>query len=260
MVPLSGLSALVQAVPGFRVSETEHVAGELAEHAHEAMCFCLAVGGRFAELHRGRAVAMRPGALIVREPGDSHADRFERGGATCVNVEYVGGERGPAIATFGVIEGGPPVWMATRIRVALHANDALALEEACWAMVDACAPPLQGARPRWLGAVERLIVERFAERWSLAVLAAEVAIHPAHLARAYRRAHGTSVVAALLRRRVEVAAARLTAGRGSLSEVAISCGFYDQPHFTRIFRRATGLPPAAYRRAACSDRTRLAAP
>jgi AraC-like DNA-binding protein len=32
-----------------------------------------------------------------------------------------------------------------------------------------------------------------------------------------------------------------------LSEVALSLGFYDQAHFSRLFRRTYGLPPARLR-------------
>ena len=34
-----------------------------------------------------------------------------------------------------------------------------------------------------------------------------------------------------------------------LGAVGFACGFADQPHFTRQFRRQTGMTPAAYRRA-----------
>ncbi len=33
-----------------------------------------------------------------------------------------------------------------------------------------------------------------------------------------------------------------------LVEVALSAGFGNQSHLTRVFKRATGLTPAAYRR------------
>ena len=61
LVPLFGRSARSHAVPRFRVSETEHDAGELAEHAHGATCFCLVVAGGFAELGRGKRAAICPG-------------------------------------------------------------------------------------------------------------------------------------------------------------------------------------------------------
>jgi AraC family transcriptional regulator len=256
VVPLSGLHACALDVPGFRVSETHHRSGDLAEHAHAAAGFCLLVGGGFAEIRRGRATAVRRGELIVRPPGDEHADRFAPGGATCLNIEYVAADREP-LRRFGGFAGGPPVWAATRVRAALLAGDALAVEDTCWTLVRAVAPEsgARAARP-WIATIDRLIATRFTEPWTRAALAAEVGVHPAHLTRAFRGARGTSIVAALLHHRVDAAAAQLAGGTRSLAEVATACGFYDQPHFTRVFRRATGLTPAAYRRAACSDRTR----
>jgi AraC family transcriptional regulator len=36
--------------------------------------------------------------------------------------------------------------------------------------------------------------------------------------------------------------------RRSINEVALSCGFSSQSHFTRVFREHTGTTPWAYRR------------
>jgi AraC-like DNA-binding protein len=38
-------------------------------------------------------------------------------------------------------------------------------------------------------------------------------------------------------------------GHQPLSQIALSCGFADQAHLARIFRRETGLAPSAWRRA-----------
>ncbi len=35
----------------------------------------------------------------------------------------------------------------------------------------------------------------------------------------------------------------------SLAEVALSCGFTDQCHFTRVFTSIAGVSPGAWRRA-----------
>jgi AraC-like DNA-binding protein len=34
-----------------------------------------------------------------------------------------------------------------------------------------------------------------------------------------------------------------------LSEIALRAGFYDQSHFTNVFRRTLGVTPSAYRAA-----------
>lgn len=46
--------------------------------------------------------------------------------------------------------------------------------------------------------------------------------------------------------RLERALPRVIAGQ-PLSEIALSLGFYDQAHFSRLFRRTYGLPPARLR-------------
>ena len=44
-----------------------------------------------------------------------------------------------------------------------------------------------------------------------------------------------------------------------MSQVALDCGFADQSHFSRLFRRKVGLTPAQYRRRFGSLRKTLAA-
>ena len=40
----------------------------------------------------------------------------------------------------------------------------------------------------------------------------------------------------------------MSASRDPLCEIALKCGFHDQAHLTKQFRRLTGEPPAAWRR------------
>jgi AraC-like DNA-binding protein len=58
---------------------------------------------------------------------------------------------------------------------------------------------------------------------------------------------GVSPKQFLLRLRVDAAAAQLVSTIRPLGEIAVTCGFYDQPQFTRQFKTATGLTPGAYR-------------
>jgi AraC-like DNA-binding protein len=48
---------------------------------------------------------------------------------------------------------------------------------------------------------------------------------------------------------VEFVIERLDAGDDSLADLAISAGFSDQSHLTRIFKQQTGNTPARYRSA-----------
>ena len=88
----------------------------------------------------------------------------------------------------------------------------------------------------------------FKDGITLGELAGAVGVHPSHLARSFRRHHGTSVAAYLRRERLRWACRLLSGTLMPLLEIAQEAGFADQSHLTRALRQATGLTPAAYRR------------
>ena len=49
--------------------------------------------------------------------------------------------------------------------------------------------------------------------------------------------------------RVERAKDAMLGTNASLAEVALSCGFADQSHFTKVFTSVAGVSPGAWRRA-----------
>ena len=51
----------------------------------------------------------------------------------------------------------------------------------------------------------------------------------------------------LLKLRIETSRRLLTRSQGSIAEIALEAGFCDQSHFTKRFRKATGMTPRQYR-------------
>ena len=82
----------------------------------------------------------------------------------------------------------------------------------------------------------------------LADLARECGLSPSHFARAFRQSTGSAPHQWLLQRRVDAAKSSLRDRKQSLSEVALSCGFADQSHFTRVFTKYVGISPGVWRR------------
>src|SRR5262249_7883642 len=103
------------------------------------------------------------------------------------------------------------------------------------------------AAPRWLSRARDLLEARPAARLTLAEIAAAVDVHPVHLARAFRRRYGCSVGAYPRPLRLDLAARALSSGDAPVSEIALAAGFSDQSHFSRTFKRTTGLTPAEFR-------------
>lgn len=101
--------------------------------------------------------------------------------------------------------------------------------------------------PAWLNTVDEFLVESFFRPLRIAEVAAVVHVHPAHLARVFRRHHGETIGHRVRRLRLEWAIGQLVEGDRPLREIAAMAGFAHQSHFTRAFKEYTGWPPAQYR-------------
>lgn len=77
-------------------------------------------------------------------------------------------------------------------------------------------------------------------------VAAALGLHPVYFARAYRRARGYGPASAIQIHRVNRAVSKL--GKGvSLAELAHDCGFADQSHLSRSFRKFAHALPSRLR-------------
>jgi AraC family transcriptional regulator len=83
---------------------------------------------------------------------------------------------------------------------------------------------------------------------SIAHLASECGLSSSHFARAFRQTTGRPPHRWFLERRLEVAQDLLLNSQMSLKEIANACGFSDQSHLTRAFKRTIGTSPGAWRR------------
>lgn len=84
---------------------------------------------------------------------------------------------------------------------------------------------------------------------SLGKVAEQCGLSARHFARAFRQSTGMPPHRWLLKHRVNRALALLPNEDLSLAEIATSCGFSDQSHFTRVFTAMVGLSPGGWRRA-----------
>jgi AraC family transcriptional regulator len=75
-----------------------------------------------------------------------------------------------------------------------------------------------------------------------------VALSRSHFSRIFKRCVGFSPRAYISARRVEQAKLMMRCTSERLSDIAVVCGFADQPHLNRHFRRIVGMSPGLWRR------------
>jgi AraC family transcriptional regulator len=111
------------------------------------------------------------------------------------------------------------------------------------------AEPARGGLAPWQ---VRRACEKFESdlggKLSLEQIAAEFNLSVSHFSRAFRVSTGLPPHQWLLRQRVNTAKQLMSVRDLPLSEIAISAGFANQSHFTRVFSAMVGVSPAAWRR------------
>jgi AraC-like DNA-binding protein len=135
-----------------------------------------------------------------------------------------------------------------------HEPPGLAVDDAVLRAVDLLRPHLQPGPPARRrdrpehAAVRRArghLRERWAEPVSLADLAAAAGLSRFELVRRFHAETGLTPHAFQTDQRIARARSLLARGLPP-AEVAAACGFADQPHLTRTFKRAVGVPPGRY--------------
>jgi AraC family transcriptional regulator len=85
---------------------------------------------------------------------------------------------------------------------------------------------------------------------SLQTIASELGLSVSHFSRAFRQSTGLPPHQWLLHHRVKTAKQLMSVRDLPLSEIAISAGFANQSHFTRVFSAFVGVSPRVWRREA----------
>jgi len=264
-----GLTRL-KTMAGFSIKEfSQPPYRRLPWHEHTDASICFVVSGSYSERLNGMNRECAPHSMIFKPAGERHADQFGRLGGTCLLIEVSPG-RMETIEPSCDIAAKPSVVRNARLAALGHriygefaASDpfsALAVEglvlevlvEGSRALVEADTTH----RPRWLLQVRDLIHESAGAALTLSTIARAVGIHPSHLARTFRKHYRRSIGDYVRCLRIERASREIVDTSDSVAEIGVRSGFFDQSHFSRVFKEHTGLTPAQFRAASHSSNSR----
>lgn len=256
--------ARTKAMGGFCLKEfAQPPYRRLPWHEHRDASICFVVSGTYAERMRARNHECPPHSMVFKPAAERHADEFGREGGTCLLIE-VGPDRLRTLEPVSDITARPSLVRNAKLAALGHqiyreflwgdglsplAVEGLILEVLVEAARAGREPPAR-PRPQWLRQAHDLIHESVGQPPTLSSIAREVGIHPAHLARTFRAHYRRSIGEYVRRLRIERAARDLSDSGASIAEIGLRAGFFDQSHFSRVFRDHTGLTPTAFRAAA----------
>ncbi len=256
------------ALPSFDVEEMWFPAGgRIDPHEHARTNLAVMLEGSFDIGLRDKVVGCPAGSVLIEPAGERHWNRMERAGAHVLvlqidpGAEALAGEAREALERSTCFRDAVLPALARRLSLELEQPDAisaLAIEGLGLEMLAVAArrsgvDPVRGTPPRWVERAREIIHDRCFESIRVGDVAGEVGVHPVHFARVFRKHFQSSLGSYVRMLRLNHAATRLARTEAPISEIAIECGFADQSHLTRLFRRHLGTTPDRYRRATRGD-------
>jgi AraC-like DNA-binding protein len=233
--------------------------------------------GSFGCQSRNRGFELVQGSVLVGYPGDEFTCSHEHhaGGDECLSfqfspeaIESLGSRAVPW--QIGAVPPLPELMVLGELAqaTARGATD-LGLDEIALQFAERFVNLLRGRsnstfrlpardRKRAVDAAQ-LIQARAHQALDLHAVARELDLSAYHFLRLFARVLGVTPHQYLIRARLRHAARLLADGERPVTEVALDVGFQDLSNFVRTFRRAAGVPPTAFRRAARGDRKILQA-
>jgi AraC-like DNA-binding protein len=92
------------------------------------------------------------------------------------------------------------------------------------------------------------VVAHHGQPLTVSDVARRAGLSASQVQREFRRLFGMTVGDYILRLRLLISRRRLRTTADAVGRIATDCGFYDQAHFTRAFKKHTGQTPLEYRR------------
>lgn len=246
---------------GLNLTDTEYTHPKVDWHYHENAYFTFILQGRVLEGNRKERYHCTAGDLLFHHWQEPHYNLKPKGFTRGFHVELKPEWVAEYDLAAGLPEGSirfrhPAVKLLMyRIFAATKAKGTLAAAEVDSLLLDlfATASGKAGTStrtvPQWVHLLEEFLQEDpDSHLLSLSQLARQADVHPVHLSRAFPAYFQCTLGDYLRLLKVQRASGLLADPNHSLAAIAADCGFADQSHFIRTFRRHQHTTPYAFRK------------
>ena len=245
---------------GLMLTESVYLPGtRLAHHSHTNPYFCITLRGTYREVYGSKQRGCKPSTLVFHPADEIHANQFLDQGGHLFRLEIPPAwiERIHPYSTVlthaAEFTNGPIVNLVTKLyrecyqpdSVSPLAVEGLALE--IIAEMSRLKIHPNRTPPCWVKQARDFLHENYAEKLNPRAIAGTLGVHPVRLARSFRGVYGCTMGDYLRQLRIDIASRYLSTSAISIADISTLIGFADQSHFSKTFKRLTGLTPAQYR-------------
>jgi len=229
----------------------------IPRHSHSTSGFVYIISGPHWSGYSRGGDTCNPHTLRFLPAGEPHENYFPVS-SRCLHLELhqpilsLARDQGRTIDTPGQLTSTRAAFLGLRLYREFRRRDCFTSLEVdditLHLLLSDCQMPAfrRGVVPHWLLQIREMVREEKG-RPTLSELGRSVGRHPVQVSRQFHQHFGCTISEYVRRVRIGRAQTLLSQDDLAISEIALDCGFFDQSHFTAVFRRLTGVPPHRYR-------------
>ena len=226
-------------------------------HYHENSFFTFVLDGGCLESRKGASHATRPGDLLYFEKGIVHKNSHYTHYSRNFNLELSDKWLSDHSIQFNI----DPSAFALRkcdfrfLFIQLY-EEFLKQDSASSISVNSILLRIMGVKahqinrgtPSWVPRIKEYLLDNWDTNFSLKELSDNLGIHPVTISKNFARYFGSTMGEYIRKYRVEKGVYMIRTTDLNLTDIALTCGFADQSHFIRTFKKYTGTLPLHYRK------------
>ena len=230
----------------------------LPSHYHQNNYLCYVKRGTYSEKFGNRTIHCTRGDLIIHPVQYEHSNTFFSSPVTCLNIELNSSiesyaKNVPYVHTLQKIQDPALSILLAKISSEIFLSDEFSplviqgLVIQLFAQMARIQYNFPLKKPLFLKKIEEILNEETGTSLDLTLLAKHAGVHPVHLANTFKKYNNKTIGEFFRELKLEKAISLLISTKLPLAQIAFQCGFSDQSHFTRAFKKYTHHTPTAFR-------------
>ncbi|CAN5232821.1 N/A [soil metagenome] len=257
-IPFLGNNKSLGQISGCNLALTNYdQKAELTEkHTHEYPSISLLLNGTYHEELAGQRHRRQSGDFKLVEGGQSHRCYNYSANTVKINLEFTPaffGSTGLSSGCIGDILGSYSNKLTLiKLYSGLCEEEMPVTASVQILLLQLFNKPIAGSAsrtmPPWVVQIKALLHDQQHTNFDLNYLSGVLGVHPVTISKWFPHYFNVTLSEYLRLIKLEKATLMLKNTRLSLTEIAYTCGFADQGHFTRTFKATTGFLPKAFRK------------
>jgi AraC family transcriptional regulator len=225
-------------------------------HCHKNFYISYVLKGKYSETYLKTKIFCLQGDIIIHPQHLEHSNGFDDKGGTCFNIEFSNSFQKEIdilnINNFKLFDS-KSILLKTAIQRIY--NEYKSGDEYSAIIIEGLLLETMGYSARetyknisqyWMKKANEIIKDTRSSNISLSSIATELNISTSHLAREFKKACGVTIGQYIQNIKIQQACEKLKKNNSDILSIALDSGFSDQSHFTKSFKKITGLTPRQY--------------